>query len=190
MGYDVKAEREAKERLAQRAAVRKMRVAKIKNIFYQGIDVKNNIKVSLLNFVNDLTKKLNHFLQHCNAQRLKIYQNQIKHEELKRREAELFKQEEDIKRKRRQLEEEIRRVKEKQKQTDQRNYPQTLQEAFEVLGTSSGLTLEKYKKIWKQEVMKYHPDRAAGLGERLQKKAEEEMKIINKAWEIIKKRCS
>ena len=64
--------------------------------------------------------------------------------------------------------------------------PSTLAEACSVLGTQPGLPLEEYKRIWKKEALRYHPDRTRDLGERLQKYAEEEMKRINKAWEIIK----
>ena len=110
-------------------------------------------------------------------------QNRAKAEELNRKEQELHRQAEEIKRHRRQAEEELKKARE---QPEPANYPRTLQEAFEVLGTRSGLTLEDYKMIWKQEVLKYHPDRTAGLGERLQKQAEEEMKRINRAWDIIK----
>ena len=84
----------------------------------------------------------------------------------------------------------MKRAREQQKPPESPNYPRTLQEAFEVLGTRSGLTLEEYKKIWKQEVLKYHPDRTAGLGERLKKQAEEEMKAINRAWEIVKSKLN
>ena len=84
----------------------------------------------------------------------------------------------------------MKRAREQQKSPEPPNYPRTLQEAFEVLGTRSGLTLEEYKKIWKQEVLKYHPDRTAGLGERLKKQAEEEMKAINRAWGIIKSKLN
>ena len=64
--------------------------------------------------------------------------------------------------------------------------PSTISEACTVLGTQPGLPLEEYKRIWKKEALRYHPDRTRDLGERLQKYAEEEMKRINKAWEIIK----
>ncbi len=62
-----------------------------------------------------------------------------------------------------------------------------MQEAFEVLGTRPGLSLSEYKSIWRKEVMKYHPDKINALGERLRKQAEEEMKMINRAWEIIER---
>jgi len=113
-------------------------------------------------------------------------ENRMKAEELKQKEQELYRQAEEIKRQKQRTDEELRKSRDKQVKSI--NYPNTLQEAFEVLGTRSGLTIEEYKKIWKQEVMKYHPDRTAGLGERLQKQAEEEMKAINRAWEIIKKK--
>lgn len=109
--------------------------------------------------------------------------NRAKAEELRLKEQDLQRQAEEIRRQRRQAEEQLKKARE---QPEPANYPRTLQEAFEVLGTKSGLTLEEYKKLYKQEVMKYHPDRTAGLGERLRKQAEEEMKKINRAWEVIK----
>jgi len=114
------------------------------------------------------------------------HRNRMKAEELRQKEQELYRQAEEIKRQKQRTDEELRKARDKQAKNTK--YPNSLQEAFEVLGTRSGLRLEEYKKIWKQEVMKYHPDRTAGLGERLQKQAEEEMKAINRAWEIIKKK--
>ena len=64
--------------------------------------------------------------------------------------------------------------------------PSTLEEACAVLGTKPGLDIAAYKRVWKQEALRYHPDKTRELGERLQRYAEEEMKRINKAWEIIK----
>ncbi len=64
--------------------------------------------------------------------------------------------------------------------------PSTLEEACAVLGTEPGLDIAAYKRIWKQEALRYHPDKTRELGERLQQYAGEEMKRINKAWEIIK----
>lgn len=110
--------------------------------------------------------------------------NSMKAEELRLKEQELYKQAEEIKRQKHRADEDLRKAREKQAKNT--SYPNTLQEAFEVLGTRSGLTVEEYKRIWKQEALKYHPDRTKGLGERLQKQAESEMKSINKAWEIIK----
>ncbi|MCI5165525.1 MAG: J domain-containing protein [Candidatus Electrothrix sp. GM3_4] len=108
-------------------------------------------------------------------------ENRRKAEELRRKEQELNRRAEQIRREQRQKKAELKRERERQV-----NHPSTLQEAFEVLGTCSGLSLEEYKKIWRNEVLKYHPDRTAGLGERLRQQAEEEMKAINRAWEIIR----
>ncbi|MCI5165806.1 MAG: hypothetical protein D3903_06850 [Candidatus Electrothrix sp. GM3_4] len=107
-------------------------------------------------------------------------ENQRKEEDLRRKEQDLNRRAEQIRREKEQAEQE-------RKRPQRVKYPSSLQEAFEVLGTRSGLTLEEYKRTWKQEVVKYHPDRMVGLGERLQKQAEEEMKAINGAWEIIRK---
>ncbi len=64
--------------------------------------------------------------------------------------------------------------------------PNNFEEACVVLGTQPGLDLESYKRIWRQEALRYHPDKTRELGDRLQTYAEEEMKRINKAWEIIR----
>jgi DnaJ-domain-containing protein 1 len=112
-------------------------------------------------------------------------ENRRRAEELRRKEEELRRQAEEIKRQKERLNEELKNRRESQAKNI--IYPRTLQEAFEVLGTHSGLTLEEYKKIFRTEVIKYHPDKTKNLGERLQKQAEEEMKAINMAWDIIKR---
>lgn len=120
--------------------------------------------------------------------------NRQKEEELKKKERDIKNKEDEILRKKKHAEEEIQKKKEKfeswmKKQTQQTktNYPTTLQEAFELLGTKPGLTISEYKKIWRDENQKYHPDKLKTLGIRLQKQAEEETKAINIAMEIITK---
>lgn len=110
-------------------------------------------------------------------------ENRRKAEELRKKEQDLNRRAEQIRKEQRQTKAELKREREYQAK-----HPNTLQEAFEVLGTRPGQSLEEYKKIWRDEVLKYHPDRTAGLGERLRQQAEEEMKAINRAWEIIRER--
>ncbi len=114
--------------------------------------------------------------------------NRRKSQELRRKEEDIRRQAEEIKRQKEWLNEELKNRRESQ--TRNIIYPRTLHEAFEVLGTRPGLTLEEYRNIFRNEVVKYHPDKTKSLGERLQKQAEEEMKAINMAWAIIKKNLS
>lgn len=116
--------------------------------------------------------------------RQEAQENRRKAEELRRKEQELNRRAEAIRREKERAEQELKEKSDKKQQ--QVKYPSSLQEAFEILGTRPGLPREEYKRIWKAEVVKYHPDRVAGLGERLRQQAEEEMKAINRAWEIIK----
>lgn len=42
------------------------------------------------------------------------------------------------------------------------------------------------RAAYKKKIREYHPDRVSGLGEKLRKMAEEESKLINKAYSILK----
>lgn len=84
------------------------------------------------------------------------------------------------------VKEEYSRVYEQPEQKPYITMPSSFEEACVVLGTQPGLDRESYKRIWRKEALRYHPDKTRDLWDRLQVYAEEEMKRINKAWEIIK----
>lgn len=52
----------------------------------------------------------------------------------------------------------------------------------QVLGISKGVTSEDVKKAYRKKSKEYHPDRVAGLGEKLKEMAESEMRDINEAY--------
>ena len=60
---------------------------------------------------------------------------------------------------------------------------------YEILGLSKGASREEIKKKYKELVKKFHPDfiQAKGLDEEFLKFAEERMKEINRAYEILMK---
>ncbi len=60
--------------------------------------------------------------------------------------------------------------------------PQRVKKALSILNVSSLLTLEEIKKQYKQLVKRHHPDLHAG-----DKQAEENLKKINEAYQVVKK---
>lgn len=61
--------------------------------------------------------------------------------------------------------------------------------AYKVLGITKDATNEEIKKAYRKMAMKYHPDRVASLGEEESKKAAEQFKKIQSAYdEICKQR--
>jgi len=59
--------------------------------------------------------------------------------------------------------------------------------AYKVLEIEASATDDEVRKAYKKLVLKHHPDRVANLGEDIRKKAEEKLKQINEAYELIKK---
>ncbi len=57
---------------------------------------------------------------------------------------------------------------------------------YKVLGITKEATDDEVKKAYRKMAMKYHPDRVAGMSEEMQRNAAEQMKEINRAYEIIK----
>lgn len=65
--------------------------------------------------------------------------------------------------------------------------PRNFAEACVVLEVSEGLTKTEYKQAYRKKALEYHSDQFQGVGEKIRKLAEEEMKRINAAWDIINK---
>ena len=61
----------------------------------------------------------------------------------------------------------------------------SLDDAYKVLEVSPDATDEEVKRAYKEQVKRNHPDRVAQLGEDVRRAAEEKMKQINSARDII-----
>jgi len=59
-------------------------------------------------------------------------------------------------------------------------------EAFATLGLARGSTPQEIKKAWRKLSMENHPDRVTHLGEEFRRLAEERMRRINAAYEVLK----
>jgi hypothetical protein len=62
----------------------------------------------------------------------------------------------------------------------------TVDGCYKVLGISPTATPEEVRASYRKKIREYHPDRVAGLGEKLRKMADEESKQINKAYSELK----
>lgn len=58
---------------------------------------------------------------------------------------------------------------------------------YEILGITKDATNDEVKKAYKKMAMKHHPDKVAGMGEEVTRKATEKFQAINEAYERIKK---
>ena len=59
---------------------------------------------------------------------------------------------------------------------------------YRVLGIDSSATDDEVRKAYRRMAMKYHPDRVAGMSKEMQRNATEQMKEINRAYDVIKQR--
>lgn len=62
-----------------------------------------------------------------------------------------------------------------------------IEDAYRLLGVSSGSTLDEIKKAYKEKVIKSHPDKVNHLSKELQDKAKEITLRLNRAFETIEK---
>ena len=57
---------------------------------------------------------------------------------------------------------------------------------YEILGITKEATNDEVKKAYKKMAMKHHPDKVAGMGGEVTRKATEKFQAINEAYETIK----
>lgn len=58
---------------------------------------------------------------------------------------------------------------------------------YEILGITKDATNDEVKSAYKKMAMKHHPDKVAGMGEEVTRKATEKFQAINEAYNRIKK---
>ena len=59
--------------------------------------------------------------------------------------------------------------------------------AYDVLELPRSATDDEVKKAYRRMAMKYHPDKVASLGEKVQRTAHEKFKSVQEAYEAIQK---
>lgn len=57
---------------------------------------------------------------------------------------------------------------------------------YQVLGINPTASDDEIKKAYRRLAMKYHPDKVEGMGDEVKKKAEEQFRQINEAYETLK----
>ncbi len=68
-----------------------------------------------------------------------------------------------------------------------RSFPEDIRSAMELLGVDGKSTVEQVNAAHRQKAQLYHPDKVVGLGPELQKLADERMKAVNAAHNILKR---
>lgn len=67
-------------------------------------------------------------------------------------------------------------------------YYRDTQSDYKILEIEPNATDDELKKAYRKMAMKYHPDKVSGMGEGVQKAAEEKFKNVQEAYENIKKK--
>lgn len=67
------------------------------------------------------------------------------------------------------------------------NRQQVTENPYKVLGIEPTATDEEVKKAYRRMAMRYHPDKVENMGEEMRKNATEQFRIINEAYETIKR---
>lgn len=59
--------------------------------------------------------------------------------------------------------------------------------SYKILEVEKSATVEELKKAYRRMAVRYHPDKVSHLGDDFRKSADEKFKMVNEAWEKIKK---
>ncbi len=70
--------------------------------------------------------------------------------------------------------------------TSYSNGQSSTEEYYKILGVSPTATPDEVRAAYRKKIREYHPDKVAGLGEKLKQMADEESKQINKAYSELK----
>lgn len=85
--------------------------------------------------------------------------------------------------------EEFQREMQKQKGSHQESLnPKKLADAYKILGVPQGASLDECKRAYRHLCALFHPDKFARLEGILKQQAEENLKLVNAAWDTIEKK--
>jgi DnaJ-class molecular chaperone len=68
-----------------------------------------------------------------------------------------------------------------------KNRKLTLQEAYNILGIEPTANIDEVKRAYRKKVKEYHPDLVQNLGNDIKDLAQQKIKEINQAYELIQK---
>ena len=67
--------------------------------------------------------------------------------------------------------------------------PESLQDAYRILGVDASISFTEMKRAYRREVARYHPDKLGeGLSPAEQTRARDQLLRLQQAWEVIKRR--
>ena len=126
------------------------------------------------------------------AQSEELYrQRQEAEEELKRQAENLKRERESFNNKKQQFHKEQQQGQSHQNDKGQESSkipnPSRLSDAYDILGVKAGASLSECKEAYRRLMSLYHPDKIMQLTGSRRQQAEEEAKLINVAWETVKK---